>query len=309
MKAAAIDLGSNSFICLIFEFKDNGQLITLDDKIILTRLSEGVDQTKEISKQAMDRSKKAFQEFKKMFEKHGVTQIKAVATSAARDSKNQKEFIELANQFKIPIQILSGDQEAKLTYAGVESLFETQNGLIIDIGGGSTEYIQVVRGEMVDRVSLDMGVVRFTERYLKDLSFKNGQSELRIAIKNEIEKNLKIKEFKKSKYDVFLAVSGTPTTAASVLLDRFEPKEVDGFKMHKTDFQTLYKKYCDLELDQRLVQFPFVEEKRADVLPTGILILEESLSFFNLDSYQISTRGIRHGLAFSMYNDFISTCD
>lgn len=310
MKAAAIDLGSNSFICLIFEFNAKGEFIILDDKIILTRLSEGVDQTKEISKKALERSKAAFQEFEKMFIKHGVKKVQAVATSAARDSKNQKEFIDLAKQFNIPIQILSGDQEAKLTYKGVEDLFKNQNGLIIDIGGGSTEYIQVINGEMVDRISLDMGVVRFTERYLKNLSFSEGQYKLRMAIKNELEKNKKINEFKNSKYEMFLAVSGTPTAAASILLNGFKPDEINHFKLKESDFKFLIQDYCELTLDERLARFPFVEEKRADVLPTGVLILEESLSFFNLNSYQISTRGIRHGLAYSMYNkDSFSSCD
>lgn len=310
MKAAAIDLGSNSFICLIFEFNAKGELVTLDDRIILTRLSEGVDKTKEISKKALERSKEAFQEFEKIFIKHGITNIQAVATSAARDSKNQKEFIDLAKQFNIPIQILSGDQEAKLTYSGVKSLFKTQNGLIIDIGGGSTEYIQVINGEMVDRISLDMGVVRFTERYLKDLSFFEGQKNLRIAIRNELEKNKKVNEFKNISHEVFLAVSGTPTVAASILLNGFNPDEINNFKLKSSDFKFLIQGYCELTLDERLARFPFVEEMRADVLPTGVLILEESLSFFNLNSYQISTRGIRHGLAYSMYNKGPNTsCD
>ncbi len=344
MKAAAIDLGSNSFICLVFEFDSLGQLIILDDKIILTRLSEGVDQTKNISLNAMERSKKAFEDFKDMFEKHGVQKIKAVATSAARDSKNQKELLNLASKYKIPVEILSGDQEARLTYAGVRQIFQSensnnknddklqnhkndkvgieeqqnQNGLIIDIGGGSTEYILVQNGEMVDRISLDMGVVRFTERYAKGLEFKDYESKLRLAIKNEISKNEKLMEFKKSNLNIFLAVSGTPTTAASILvnglsdnlnntlLKSFDVSKIEGFEIHKQDFNKLYHDYCSLKLDQRLARYPYVEEKRADVLPTGILILEESLNFFKLDKYIISTRGIRHGLAYSMYNDLIS---
>lgn len=304
MRSAAIDLGSNSFICLIFEFDSSGELQILDDKIILTRLSEGVDESKCLSMAAMERSKKAFQTFSAMFTKYEVSKIQAVATSAARDAKNKKEFIDLALHFKIPIEILSGDQEAKLTYEGVRRNLEHKNGLIIDIGGGSTEYILIKNGQMVDRVSLDMGVVRFTERFAKGQNFLNGEPILRTAIQKELIQNFKINDFKKNKLEIFLAVSGTPTTAASILIDEFDPLKIEGFEIQRSDFETLFKNYCYRTLDERLELFPFVEEKRADVLPTGLLILDESLKYFDFHKYTISTRGIRHGLAYSMQTDF-----
>jgi exopolyphosphatase / guanosine-5'-triphosphate,3'-diphosphate pyrophosphatase len=297
MRGAAIDLGSNSFICFVFEKTDSGEMVSLDDKIVLTRLSEGVDETKMLSPQALERAEKAFQEFTKMFKKHQVTDIRAVATSAARDAKNQKEFLSLANKYNIPVQILSGDEEAQLTFNGVQEYFKNNEGMIIDIGGGSTEFVWVSNGKMKDRVSLDVGVVRFSERYLKSSDFKTKEEELRQGIKNEFAKNKKLQDFKNIKFNTFLAVSGTPTSAASVLLNEFDVDKLDGFKLAKNDFNKMIESYGYLNLDERLARFPFVELKRADVLPTGILILQESLNFFNFESYKVSTRGIRHGLA------------
>lgn len=302
MRGAAIDLGSNSFICYIFEFSNN-EIKTLDDKLILTRMSEGVDKTGVLAPQALLRADAAFKEFEQMFIKHDVQHIQAVATSAVRDAKNQPEFLAIAEKYKIPVRILSGDQEANLTFRGVQSYFGDDEGMIIDIGGGSTEFVQVSKGQIKDRVSLNMGVVRFTERYLENASdFKNQEDKIRQGVKEELHKNSKLAGFKGFKFKTFLAVSGTPTSAAAILNNVFDPEILDGYLLTQENMSEFLNGYAALTLDQRLEQFPFIEAKRADVLPTGVIILDEALRFFNFKNYKVSTRGIRHGLARAMCN-------
>lgn len=302
MRGAAIDLGSNSFICYVFEVND-GQLITLDDQIVLTRLSEGVDKTHTLAPSALERSELAFQKFRMMFKRYGVTQVQAVATSAARDAENQKEFLDLASKYEIPVRIISGVEEASLTFDGVKENFNQDDGLIIDIGGGSTEFVLVKDGQMQDRLSLDVGVVRFTERFLKDKDFRTEEFALRSAIQSELQSNSKLKDFKNHKLDVFLAVSGTPTAAAAVLQMGFDSVRIDQFQLNSEGLAKVVRDYAYLDLDERLKKYPFVELKRADVLPTGVLILDEALKFFDFQAgYKISTRGIRHGLARFMSN-------
>jgi exopolyphosphatase/guanosine-5'-triphosphate,3'-diphosphate pyrophosphatase len=243
MKGAAIDLGSNSFICLIYEMNKEGELKTLQDQIVLTRLSEGIDVSKKISEQAMVRAEEGFKGFQKLFAIHKVEKIQAVATSAARDAQNQKAFLDLAAKYKIPVRILSGDEEAKMTFEGVKDHFSQQDGLIIDIGGGSTEFVSVAHGVMKDRVSLNLGVVRFSERYLLNSDFKTQESKLRQAIKLEFANSDKMQNLKKFKADVFLAVSGTPTSAASILLNGFESDQIEGFEIKSKDFKYLINEY------------------------------------------------------------------
>lgn len=297
MTYAALDLGSNSFICLIYE-NQNGQVKVIEDKLVLTRLSEGVDQTKRISDSALQRAESAFKDFKTLFDKYSVVEVKAVATSAARDASNQKQLLDLAKKYNISIEIISGPEEARLTFMGVSSYFRNQSGWIIDIGGGSTEYILVDKGQLVDRVSLDIGVVRFTERYVKNNDFKSAEKNLRLAIKSEFEKNKKINIFRNfSQASLFLAVSGTPTTAVSFLLNAFDAQKIEQYVLKNSELSHLISDYGYLSLDQRLEMHPYIEAKRADVLPTGVLILQESLEYFNFNQYLVSTKGIRHGVA------------
>lgn len=297
MRGAAIDLGSNSFICYIYECTD-GVIKDLDDKVILTRMSEGVDKTKVLAPQALKRAEDAFGEFSQLFKKYNVTNIHAVATSAVRDAKNQSEFLNIAKKFKIPVQILSGEEEANLTFKGVKDYFGNKNGMIIDIGGGSTEFVQVQEGQIKDRVSLNMGVVRFTERYLPNVSeFKFKEDEIRQGIRKLLETNEKLKSFLNFNFKTFLAVSGTPTNVASVLEKGFDSEKLDGYLLTHNNLNYFIEIFGELSLDERLEKYPFIEPKRADVLPTGVLILDEALNFFKFKNFTVSTRGIRHGLA------------
>ncbi len=301
MKGAAIDLGSNSFICYIYEFNDDC-FKTLEDKIILTRLSEGVEETKKISNSALKRAEQAFKVFSGLCLKHGVGSIQAIATSAARDAENKSEFIELAKKFSIPVQIISGTEEANLTFLGVKNYFKETKGYIIDIGGGSTEFIYAAESDVVDRVSLNVGVVRFTERYLKHSDFVTQEKSIRFAIRKEFQNNSQLAKMKNKESKIFLAVSGTPTSASALKLNGFKFEKIENTDLSSQDLMLLLELYGSLDLDQRLEKFPFIESRRADVLPTGLLILDEALKFFGFSSYKISTRGIRHGLASNMCN-------
>lgn len=299
MVGASIDLGSNSFICLIFESQsDSKSFDVLHDEIILTRLSEGVDETGKIAPAALFRSEQAFQKFAENFKKFKVEKVLAVATSAARDAKNQAEFLNLAEKYNIPVQILSGNEEAQMTFKGVQGHFEKSSGVVIDIGGGSTEFILVQQGRMEKRVSLDLGVVRFSERYKAFESFKDNEQKIVEGIIKELKQSHVLNTFKEEKkVDLLLAVSGTPTNAASLMLGEFAPEKIEGFALTQKNLENLKLTYSYLPLTDRLLKFPFVEPKRADVLPVGLAILEESMKYFGLDHLKVSTQGIRHGAA------------
>lgn len=297
MIGAAIDLGSNSFICLVFKKDPHGQMQVLHDEVVLTRLSEAVDQNKRLSKDALKRSEEAFKKFHSYFKKYNVEKVLAVATSAARDAQNQKEFLDIAAKYDIPIKILSGNQEAQMTFLGIKEYFNDKTGVVIDIGGGSTEYILVSNGEMVQRVSLDMGVVRFSERFDAFDDYKSKKEKIHKAIQELIVGNEVLQDMRKNKIDLILAVSGTPTNAAALMVGGFDSEQIEGFKLTQNHLHELEEKFSFLNLDARLKQYPFIDPKRSDVLPVGLAILDESMKFFEIPTLSISTKGIRHGAA------------
>lgn len=300
MVCAAIDLGSNSFICLIFRVNSDGHIQTLHDEVVLTRLSQGVDQDKTLAKDALDRAESAFKRFSELFKKFKVTRVLGVATSAARDAKNQKEFLDLAARYQIPVEILSGNEEAQMTFQGVRDYFLDQPGVIVDIGGGSTEYILAQSGEIKHRVSLNLGAVRFTERFNASESFPSGEQVVRAHIQDVLNASPGLQNIRSFNPLFLLAVSGTPTNAVALIQGGFNERNVEGFKLTQQHLDDLMKNYAYKTLKQRLQGYPFIEEKRADVLPVGLAILDESMKFFALDSYVVSTRGIRHGAAKKM---------
>ncbi len=303
MIAAAVDLGSNSFICLIFKADPLGNITKLHDEVILTRLSEGVDQDKRLSLSALNRAEQAFQRFSDLFSQYGVKQVLGVATSAARDAKNKEEFLGLATKYGIPIRILSGEEEAQMTFEGVRDYFTEHTGVIVDIGGGSTEYILAQRGEIVLRTSLDMGAVRFTERYSTAHDFINREFKVREGIRSALLQSETLKRIKEQNaLDFLMAVSGTPTNAVALVLGKFDDDQIEDFVLTQDHLKQLTESYSYKNLEQRLQEYPFIEAKRADVLPVGLAILEESMKFFGMDSYKVSTRGIRHGAAKSIIN-------
>lgn len=300
MIGAAIDLGSNSFICLIFKMDESGEIKTLHDQVILTRMSEGVDKDHMLSAASLERAEKAFQSFASLFKKYEVQKILGVATSAVRDASNRQDFLDLASRYKIPIQILSGTEEARMTFEGVKDKFKGQSGVIVDIGGGSTEFIYVENAEIQERASLNMGAVRFSERFDTFKDFASSEERLIHGIVKELDENETLKKFKNLKIDLLLAVSGTPTNVASLLLGGFKPEKIENFVLTDSDLLSLNQRYSYLSLSDRLTQYPYVEEKRADVLPVGIAILYQSMKFFDVKSYLVSTQGIRHGAAKSI---------
>lgn len=300
MVCAAIDLGSNSFICLIFRVNSDGRIQTLHDEVVLTRLSQGVDQDKTLAKDALDRAESAFKRFSELFKKFEVTRVLGVATSAARDAKNQKEFLDLAARYQIPVEILSGNEEAQMTFQGVKDYFLDQPGVIVDIGGGSTEYILAQSGEIKYRVSLNLGAVRFTERFNASESFPSGEQVVRSHIQDALNASPELQNIRSFSPRFLLAVSGTPTNAVALIQGGFNERDVEGFRLTKQHLDDLMKNYAYKTLKQRLQAYPFIEEKRADVLPVGLAILDESMKFFALDSYVVSTRGIRYGAAKKM---------
>jgi exopolyphosphatase/guanosine-5'-triphosphate,3'-diphosphate pyrophosphatase len=293
MTIAALDIGTNTLLLLIARF-DNGTMHVLADEHHIARLGEGVDLTGTISPDAVERARQIIERYANLADAHSATIRVAVGTSVFRSATNAHSVAAvLASHWGAPIEIISGDQEAELTYLGTAPRDERAG--VLDIGGGSTELIVGSHGTVHYRKSIEIGAVRLTERFWQ--SFPPSEQTL-AECRNYVYAQLQA--FRNVHCDGRLyAVAGTPTTLALMAcgIDRFEPSRIDGFALGRDLLEELCQKISTARLEQ-LRMMPGVHPQRADILPAGTLILRSVMDVLGLDSVIVSMRGLRYGVAF-----------
>src|SRR5262245_2203602 len=167
-RSAFIDVGTNTVLCLIADMRETGRFRVLDDRAEIAGLGRGVDQTGLISAQGEARTLAVLQGYREQCQNLGVEEICAVGTSALRDARNSAEVrARLRERLGFEIRVISGDQEAAYSFLAVQrGLSLTGELLVIDIGGGSTELIRGNAAGLSEAVSVNLGSVRLTERFL-----------------------------------------------------------------------------------------------------------------------------------------------
>jgi exopolyphosphatase/guanosine-5'-triphosphate,3'-diphosphate pyrophosphatase len=297
MRVAALDLGSNTFLCLIADVKKGVITKVIDDQVRVVRLGQDVQKTKKFHPAALARARTCLTEFSELIKKSRVEQVLAFATAAARDVENGQELLAIGEEVGIQIKIIEGSEEAKITFAGALSglVKDTERRMIVDIGGGSTELIVGTGPRFEWGESLNIGCVRLTEMFLKTQPASSDQIEsLRKHIQQELERvAAKIKSFK---IEEIIGVAGTPTELAKIEIGEFDVHQIDGFKLTMEN------------LDQRVGQFTVrspaaitadlgVSVGRADLILVGTLILKEVCALAKKEFLKVSTRGVRYGIA------------
>lgn len=296
MKVASIDLGSNSFLCLIAEKNDRGDLVEIYDTIEFVKLGEGVHKNRAFSEAALKRADAALSKFRKEIDKHNVLRVSSVATSAARDVSNKKLFFDICEKHQIPVQVISGENEGEYTFLGVLSgRPQKPNFTVIDIGGGSTEFAYKKEEQYISK-SFNIGCVRLTEMFFTS----DPESEDQIVkFNNYLTENMINIPFSKGE---LVAVAGTPTTVASLYLERpFDVQAIDGMELSRETLELIYRKLRPLNIEQRR-KLKGIDAPRADVIMAGVLILRFVMDQLSLNKLIVSTRGVRYGLAYKMLN-------
>lgn len=294
MIVAGFDLGTNSFLCLVGENK-GGEFIEHSDESRVVRLGQDMYQgdKKILHPDALKRAEICLKDFKYKALEKGAEKFYAVATSAARDSENSQELIDICRNLDIELEVISGKREAELTFKGAFLTEEaSKSAMVVDVGGGSTEFLYRSNGETLAE-SLDIGAVRLTEKFVtKHPCIEEEIFNARQYAKNAI-KTLELKE----NPNHLCAVAGTPTTLAAVILglETFDKSKIDGFELTQDQLQDSLEKLAMLNLEERLA-LPGMAKGREDILVSGICILLEALNFFGHRSYRVSTRGVRYGL-------------
>ncbi len=300
MKVAALDLGSNTSLLLIAEVEGGVLKKVLHDETRITKMGQGVHANRTLHPDALARLDACFADYAKTIKKFGCEKIVAVATSAARDVKNGEELLRLGQKYGIPIHIISGDQEARLTFRGALCDRESTAGIaVIDVGGGSTEVISDFGGKP-SGVSVDVGSVRLTELFVS----RHPVPEDELA---------KVLDYARSafgkaslpdeKFTEVVAVAGTPTTLAAVEQEQdFSEESVHGYKLELFVIESWISKMKTMTVEAR-EQLPGMQPKRADVIVTGSIILAEAMRALGQTKATVSTRGVRYGVALA-WQDF-----
>ena len=299
MRTAVVDLGTNSTRLLVADVAD-GRVAELDRRTIVTRLGEGVDSTGRLADAAMERVFAALGEFREAIDALAAERVVAVATSAVRDSANGDEFrAAMRERFAIDARTISGDEEARLTFAGATAARSDEaRTVVIDIGGGSTEFVVGRPGGAPEfHVSTQAGSVRQTERHLPSDPPEAAELEaLRREVRGIVEAGTPAGV--RDSVDAGIAVAGTATQLAAIdqELETYAPERVDGYGLTRDAIERMLAELAALPLGERR-EVTGLHPDRAPTIVAGAVILAESLKAFDLDAVEVSEADILHGAA------------
>jgi len=305
MIRSSIDIGSNTCLLLIADV-NGSDISVLREEQRVPRLGRGVDASKKLDEDSIERVLSALREYREIVQKtaHHTGKTIVTATSAVRDAANREEFLKrVKEETGFEITILSGDDEAEYTFAGavstlyVSELSKNEKTAVIDIGGGSTELIvgSTQSSEPDFAKSLDIGCVRFTERFFEKAPVSESQLEASYqAALIEIEK---LNWLKDSDISRIVGVAGTVTSIAFIKqkLTKYEPEKLNGVEITVQEIEELVEIFRTKTEDQIVKLHPEVMEGRADIFPAGLTILKAFLNVTNRQSLITSTGGVRHG--------------
>ena len=298
MRVAVVDMGTNSTRLLVADVEDHS-VSEIERESRVTRLGRGVDTSGQLATEAIDDVCGAVGDYIRTYEDLGAEAVAAIATSAVRDADNASAFVaELRERFALDSRILSGREEAWLTYRG--ACFDrpsAEGALVVDIGGGSTELIVGSGDQLGFYASLQAGTVRQTERHLMtDPAAPAELEELALEVRALIDAELGDCAHVNASRGI--AVAGTPTSLAAIdlELDPYDAEAVHGHKLGLPAIQHMYSELASMPLDERL-QVTGLHPGRAPTIVAGVLILIQVMRAFGLDEIEVSEHDILYGAA------------
>lgn len=300
MKVAALDLGSNTFLCLIAEVSSQGVEKVYADTVEVVRLGQGLGDSKNFHPDALLRAEACLKKMSELIAVHRPKHVLAMATAAARQAENKEKLFSLGKKFGIPIEIIPGEKEASITYEGaVSGLPDARSGrLIVDIGGGSTEFIFGRGSELVAGESFNIGVVKLTEKFISQQPTSAGDIEtVQAHIKETIEK-AKALQRDGFKLEQIVAVAGTPTSLVAAEIGEFNPVRIDGYVLTNEKLMDWQSRFVRSSVEEKIKMG--IPAGRADVILVGTMILRQTLNTFSCPQLSVSTRGVRYGVALEM---------
>lgn len=300
VRVAVIDIGTNSTRLLISDV-EGANAEQVERRTTVTNMGRGVDHTKLICADAVEDVCRVIADYMARYEEMGAERVMAIATSAVREAANGEAFIaELRERFDLDTRLLTGEEEAHLTYLGATAhRAEGEPTLVFDIGGGSTELIVGTGMHVGFHTSLQAGTIRQSERHLtSDPPDPHELEDLASEVRNLIDGA--VAEQPAAAPARAIAVAGTPTSLAAVdqALEPYDPGRVHGYRLGMRKIQRMLSKLSSLPLAERL-RVPGLHPGRAPTIVAGAVILVQVMRAFGLEEIEVSELDILHGSALS----------
>ncbi len=299
MRYASIDIGTNAVLLLVMESK--GQLDELYDASTITRLGEGLLATGRLTRPAMERTVGALVDYRRVLDHYGVETPDCFGTAALREAANRDEFVEMAWQRAgIRVRVISEYEEAYYTYLSVKDDPQIcgEELLIVDIGGGSTEIAWGTRHEFLGYVSLPVGTVKLTERFIgHDPPLADELENLSGFVRGQVAGHRAARGGSGNRSIVGMA--GTVTTLAAIVLglDAFDKKRIHGMVISLATLREWREHLLAMTIEERK-GLPGMEPRREDLIPQGVLLMEEIVVAFGGTQLTVSTAGARYGVLY-----------
>jgi len=324
MKLAAIDIGTNSTRLLISgcKKKSNGvyKLKTIAREMMITRIGKNLDKTGLISKHSAEETIEVLANYLKKIKDENVDSFRIVGTSALRKAKNTDWFKKLVNEkLGITVEVITGREEARLSFYGaLKSIninelskklefmsYQTdlKNILVIDIGGGSTEFILGNnKNEIILVKSIELGCVSLTERFLRNSSGKPSNHEL-VKLNEFISASLVdiSAKIKKHGFSIMVGLAGTISALAAVdlKLKTYSKNKIHHYILSECKIRKIYEFFCSVNIEER-EKIAGLDPKRADVIIAGTAILLRIMSNLSVKKLLVSEDDILDGIVYSL---------
>ena len=298
MSVAAIDCGTNSTRLLVAG--DDGR--PLERLMRITRLGQGVDATRRLAPDAIERTLTVLREYREAMDRHGVTRVRMTATSAARDASNRDEFFDAAEAVVgVRPELLAGHEEGRLSFAGATAELDPADGpfLVVDIGGGSTEFV-VGTTEADGVVSVDVGCVRMTEKFIHSDPPAPEELSQAISVVHSYLEDVRreIPAVKDARRLVGLAGTVAAMAAVEIGLPEYDRDRIHHFVLTRAAAEDVFRTLATERRADR-IHNPGLEEARADVIVGGACILVAIMRNLDFDQCLVSEADILDGLVAS----------
>ncbi|MGW0601377.1 Ppx/GppA phosphatase family protein [Streptomyces sp. NPDC002776] len=310
-RVAAIDCGTNSIRLLVADCDpETGELVDLDRRMTIVRLGQGVDRTGRLAPEALERTFAACREYAAVIKEHGAERVRFVATSASRDAENREDFVRgVVGILGVEPEVISGDQEAEFSFTGATRELAGQDHLpkpylVVDIGGGSTEF--VVGEEHVRAArSVDIGCVRMTERHLvRDGVVCDPPSEEQItAVRADIEAALDLAErtVPLREAHTLMGLAGSVTTVSAIAqeLPAYDSAAIHHSRVSHDRVREITEWLLHSTHAERAA-IPAMHPGRVDVIAAGALVLLAIMERIGAEEVVVSEHDILDGIAWSV---------
>lgn len=296
MKKAVIDIGTNSCRLFIAEIEKVEDKIKIKEKLLkemeITRLGEGVDKTRTLKVEAIERTVDTLKRYKNKIDEYkiDIKEVKVNATSATRDSKNREDFItRVRKETGLRIECITGEEEGTLSFSGAISEFNERI-IVFDIGGGSTEFILGTKDSIEYVESFNVGAVRLNESFFKG---NHRLKEGKVWVENLLGS---LKKYRNEEFKM-VGVAGTVTTHVSMLLDMevYDTDKVHMFKLKISDIKNNLDRILKLNVDERK-KVKGLHPKRAEVIIPGTYLLIWIMEILGKDEITVCESDILEGM-------------